>query len=88
MLTTLVIRHQGENNGQAQFVVIRLTDGKTSKRVSLTAPDNFTSPERSNSHLSSDLRWYLEHFLDYPFEPNIGLAKNIQDMLGSVDVLR
>jgi CHAT domain-containing protein/NB-ARC domain-containing protein len=81
MHTTLTIRHQGENNGQVQFVVTRLSDGKTSEPVSLTAPDKITLPNRGNSHLANDLRWYLERFLDYPFEPNIGLAKGIQDAL-------
>jgi len=81
MTVSLRICHQGENNGQPQFVVSRLRDGKTSKLVSLTSPDNITLANRSNSHLANDLRWYLERFLDYPFEPNTGLAEEIQDTL-------
>ena len=78
---TLTIRHQGENNGQLQFVVVRLSDGKTSESVSLTPPDKITLSGRGDSNLASDLRWYLERFLDYPFEPNTGLAQAIQDTL-------
>jgi len=81
MATTLIIRHQGDLNDQPQFVVTRLSDGKTSEPVSLTSPDKFTLPSREHSNLSSDLLWYLERFLDYPFEPNTHLAEDIQDML-------
>ena len=81
MPTILTIRHQGEQNGQAQFAVTRLSDGKTSEPVAITAPDQITVPGRGNSHLAHDLRWYLERFLDDPFEPNISLAQDIQDTL-------
>ncbi len=77
----LTIRHQGEKNGQAQFLVTRLSDDMTAAPVSLTAPDKITLPNRSNSHLVNDLRWYLERFLDYPFAPNTSLAEEIQDAL-------
>lgn len=81
MPTTLTIKHQGEKNGQVQFLVTRLSDGKTAELVSLTAPDKVKLPNRSNSHLTNDLRWYLERFLDYPFAPNTSLAEEIQDAL-------
>ncbi|GJL74981.1 CHAT domain-containing protein [Nitrosomonas sp.] len=81
MPSLLTIRHQGDLDGQAQFVVTRLSDGKTSGPVTITAPDQTTAPGRGNSHLANDLRWYLERFLDYPFEPNIALAQTVQDTL-------
>ncbi|GJL73628.1 MAG: hypothetical protein NMNS01_28270 [Nitrosomonas sp.] len=81
MSNILTIRHQGEQNGEAQFTVTRLSDGKTTVPVIITAPDKITVPNRGNSNLAYDLRWYLEHFLDYPFEPNISLAQEIQDTL-------
>jgi CHAT domain-containing protein/NB-ARC domain-containing protein len=81
MPTTLTIRHQGDKNGQAQFLVTRLSDDETAELVSLTAPDKITLPNHSNSHLANDLRWYLERFLDYPFAPNTSLAEEIQDAL-------
>jgi hypothetical protein len=73
----LVIRHQGEQ----RFVVSRLEDGKTSSPISLAAPDSLRVEGRPNSHLLNDLRWYLEHFLDYPFEPNTEVAERIQHAL-------
>ncbi|PTN12783.1 tetratricopeptide repeat protein [Nitrosomonas aestuarii] len=81
MPSLLTIRHQGGLDGQAQFVVTRLSDGKTSEPVTITAPDQTTARGRGNSHLANDLRWYLERFLDYPFEPNIALAQTVQDTL-------
>ena len=81
MPTTLTIKHQGEKNGQPQFFITPLSDGKTAELVSLTAPDKVKLPNRSNSNLANDLRWYLERFLDYPFAPNTSLAEEIQDTL-------
>lgn len=81
MPTTLTIRHQGEENGQPQFVVTRLSDGKTTEAVFLNPPEKITLPNRSHSHLANDLRWYLEQFLDYPFPPKTTLAEEIQDVL-------
>jgi CHAT domain/Tetratricopeptide repeat/NACHT domain len=74
---SLVIRHIGQNN----FSVIRLRDGKSSDSVELTAPDAITVQGRPNSNLLRDLRWYLEQFLGYPFEPNTELASRIQQAL-------
>ena len=73
----LIIRHEGE----LQFVVSRSEDGKTSSPITLEAPDSIKVEGRPNSHLLGDLRWYLEHFLDYPFEPNIEVADRIQRAL-------
>ena len=76
---TLIIRHEGD----LQFVVSRLEDGKISSPITLEAPDSIQVEGRPNSHLLSDLRWYLEHFLDYPFEPHRDLAERIQRALGN-----
>ena len=81
MPTTLIIRQLGEDNGQPQFAVMRFSDGKLANPTTLTPPDCVKVAHRDNSHLLSDLRWYLERFLDYPFEPNIGLADDIQAAL-------
>jgi hypothetical protein len=81
MSTLLTIRHQNNHDGQAQFIVTRLSDGRTSGPVTVTAPDHITESGRGNSHLANDLRWYLERFLDYPFEPNLALAQTVQDTL-------
>ena len=74
---TLIIRHEG----RLQFVVSRLEDGKTSTPIRLEAPDSIQVQGRPDSHLLRDLRWYLEHFLDYPFEPNTEVAERIQRAL-------
>lgn len=81
MPITLTIRHHGQKNGQMQFVVTPFNHAKTTAPVSLNAPNNVTLPNHSNSHLANDLRWYLERFLDDPFEPNTSLAEEIQDAL-------
>jgi tetratricopeptide (TPR) repeat protein len=69
----LIIRHLGER----QFAVTRLEDGKQSAPIRLTGPDELTVPGRQSSHLLDDLRWYLERFLDYPFEPRITVAEQV-----------
>ena len=74
---TLIIRHVGD----LQFVVARLEDGKTSAPVSLEAPDSISVGGRPDSHLMADLRWYLENFLDYPYEPNTEIAEQILSTL-------
>ena len=75
----LIIRHVDE----LRFVVSRLDDGKTSTPIRLEAPDSIQVEGRPNSHLLADLHWYLEHFLDYPFEPNTEIAERIQRALGN-----
>ena len=73
----LIIRHLGE----LRFVVTRLNDGKSSSPVQLIPPDAVTVDGRPDSHLLQDLRWYLERFLDYPFEPHTDIAERIQRAL-------
>jgi hypothetical protein len=67
---SLIIRH---GTGSA-FKVIRSGDGKaaTSEAVELVDPRSVKVKDRRNSNLLLDLRWYLERFLDYPFEPKHG----------------
>ncbi len=79
--TVLAIRYQGEVDGQTQFVVTRLSDGKTAEPVTIKAPNQTTGSNRANSHLADDLRWYLARFLDDPFAPNTDWAKDIQGAL-------
>lgn len=81
MATQLQIRHIGYQDGQPQFDVIRLPDGKSSRSVTLTPPEQVTVEGRPTSNLQQDLRWYLEAFLNYPFDPETGVAERVQDAL-------
>jgi hypothetical protein len=65
------------------FKVIRSGAGKaaTSEAVELVDPRSVKVKDRRNSNLLLDLRWYLERFLDYPFEPNTAIAEDVQAAL-------
>ncbi|OQX05796.1 MAG: hypothetical protein BWK73_32620 [Thiothrix lacustris] len=77
----LQIRHIGYQDDKPQFFVVRLDDGKNSSPVTLTPPEQTTVEGRPNSNLQQDLRWYLEKFLDYPFDPETFTAERVQDAL-------
>ena len=81
METTLIIRHLDDQNGAPQFTVVREKDGKLADTIPLTSPETTIVEGRPNSHLMLDLRWYLEYFLDYPFEPNTQLAERVLEAL-------
>ncbi|MCP4109649.1 MAG: tetratricopeptide repeat protein [Desulfobacteraceae bacterium] len=77
---TLIIRHV--SSGPDTFEVMRLKDGKrTPKPAEIRAPDLLKVEGRPNSSLSTDLRWYLENFLDYPFHPDTEIAERVRDSL-------
>ncbi|MFM2320583.1 MAG: hypothetical protein RLZZ215_3204, partial [Pseudomonadota bacterium] len=83
MTSYLQISHIGYQGDQPQFVVARLGDGKHSSPVTLTPPEQTAVEGRPNSNLQQDLRWYLEKFLDYPFDPETFTAERVQDALQS-----
>ncbi|MCP4408884.1 MAG: CHAT domain-containing protein, partial [Gammaproteobacteria bacterium] len=74
---TLIIRHLGDQNGEPEFNVVRQADAKTGAAVTLTPPECTVVKSRPNSDLMQDLRWYLERFLGYPFDPNTQLAQRV-----------
>jgi hypothetical protein len=80
-MRTLIIRHMGDAHSPYQFRVERLRDAKQGEAAILTAPDTLHVEGHPDSHLSHDLRWYLEQFLDYPFAPHTGVAERIQSAL-------
>jgi hypothetical protein len=82
-MPTLTILHLGSDNAQQRFRVIRQEDSKQSGETTITAPNEIQVEGRPNSNLSLDLRWYLEKFLDYPFEPNTEVAERIQKALSN-----
>jgi len=64
---TLVIRHI-ESLEPARFVVQRAADSKTGEPVEVHSPVGWPV-EGQPGGLLPELRWYLEDFLDYPFDP-------------------
>ncbi len=81
MTTQLQIRHIGYQDDKPQFIVVRLSDGKSTLPIALIPPEQTIVEGRPNSNLQQDLRWYLEKFLDYPFEPETFTAERVQDAL-------
>ncbi len=78
-MRTLVIQHVATDPDR--FEVVRLSDGKRTRAVEIPSPDSFPVEGRPHSNLSKELRWYLEEFLDYPFEPNTDVAERVLDSL-------
>jgi tetratricopeptide (TPR) repeat protein len=74
--TTLTIRHT-PGSAPASFQVTRLSDGKTSPPATVQAPIGFPVEGRPNSDLMSELQWYLETFLEYPFPPETDRADRV-----------
>jgi tetratricopeptide (TPR) repeat protein len=75
---TLRVQHV---EGTNQFQVIRLKDGKQAEPVDVPSPVAQLVGARANSSLMAELRWYLEHFLDYPFPPETEHAQEVQQAL-------
>jgi hypothetical protein len=79
-VATLAIAHV-ENSSPPTFALTRLSDGKSAALVEISSPYQFPVEGQPNSNLLEQLRWYLEHFLDYPFDPEIGHAERVLDAL-------
>src|ERR1039458_4492554 len=79
-VATLAIAHV-ENSSPPAFTLTRLSDGKSAAPVEIASPYQFTVESQPNSNLMDQLRWYLEHFLDCPFDPEIGHAGRVLDAL-------
>jgi tetratricopeptide (TPR) repeat protein len=78
--TSLVVRHLPDTD-PPQFQVQRLPDGKTGPPAVLPSPLGFPVAGRPDSHLLRELQWYLEVFLDYPFDPETDHAQRVQQAL-------
>jgi hypothetical protein len=79
-MKTLMIRHVAKSE-PAQFQVIRQRDGKSTDPTSITSPFGFPVEGRPESDLICELNWYLETFLEYPLEPEIGHSERVLDSL-------
>jgi hypothetical protein len=69
---TLIIHHIGSDPDR--FEVQRADDNKRTQSVEIPSPYAFPVQGRPDSNLSRELHWYLEEFLDYPFEPYTDVA--------------
>jgi tetratricopeptide (TPR) repeat protein len=70
----LIVEHVPESN-PAAFRVVRCDPPQISPDVvPITAPEQFGTDQLPGTDLRRELRWYLEHFLDYPFPPNTDRA--------------
>jgi hypothetical protein len=63
------------------FVLTRHPETKSAGAVPIPSPYEFPLEGQPNSNLMHELRWYLEHFLDYPFPPETTRAGRILDAL-------
>src|ERR1022692_1025206 len=79
-VATLAIAHV-ENSSPPAFTLTRLSDGKSAAPITIPSPYTFPVESQPNSNLMTEVRWYLEHFLDYPFDPEIGHAGRVLDAL-------
>ena len=61
------INHIGNQNGSPMFEVIRSMDMKHTAAVSLPDPAEFPVEGHPAKQFLSELRWYLEDYLQYPF---------------------
>jgi len=64
-----------------QFVVQRLFDGKTTAPFEVASPHGYPVKGRPGSDLATELGWYLENFLDYPFPPETERATHVLESL-------
>jgi tetratricopeptide (TPR) repeat protein len=78
--TTLTIRHLAGSD-PVSFQITRQPDGKTSQAVTVQPPVGFPVEGRPTSDLLTELQWYLEKFLDYPFPPETDRADRVLQAL-------
>lgn len=79
-MPTLIIQHSPETDPLA-FQVLRPDPIKVAKPTVLTSPATVPVGSAEGANLTRELRWYLETFLEYPFEPKTLQAEAVQDAL-------
>jgi len=75
----LQIRHI-EQAKEPLFEIVRMSDGKHNKSVSLTPPGEVMIGTH-NTTLQHDLKWYLEKYLELPMDTYRTLAEDVQNAL-------
>ena len=69
-MAQLVIR-QETDAAELRFAVHRIGEGRNKAAPAIKLTDPLSLPlDGTESRLSSELAWYLESYLDYPFPPN------------------
>lgn len=76
----LAIRHL-ESTSPPAFELTQLSDGKSAAPIAIASPYEASVKGRADSNLMTELRWYLECFLDYPFPPESVHAEDVVDAL-------
>jgi tetratricopeptide (TPR) repeat protein len=79
-LSACVVEHVG---GPSETFVVRRAGQPVSTSVLVPSPYTWSVPGRSDGSLMTELRWYLEHFLDYPFPPETERAARVLAALES-----
>ena len=79
-MNTLIIRHIAKSK-PVQFEVLRADDAEGVGPVFVPSPIYFPVESRPDSDLMRELRWYLEDFLEYPYEPEVGHANRVRRAL-------
>ena len=80
---SLIIQHIGQGDLHPNFRVMRHSDNKYSSDIEIESPYRFLVKDRPNDNLMSQLRWYLEEFLTYPFSPRTEQATKVEQALKS-----
>ncbi len=78
-MPALTIRHLDGT----KFNVTRMPDGRTLGPFEVPSPYGYPVEGRPGSDLMQDLGWYLEKFLDYPFDPDTYTAERVLDALAA-----
>ena len=82
-MASLIITHL-PGGASPTFQVIRQRGNiKCAPAVEVTSPYNFAVKDRPDDNLMSQLAWYLEDFLEYPFSPRTEQAANVKESLES-----
>src|SRR5271165_579545 len=77
----LQVRHDAKSF-PPRFSVLRLPDGtSTGDPVEVPSPVGFPVEGWPDKKLLPGLQWYLEQFLDYPFDPETMHAQCVQNAL-------
>ena len=79
----LAVEHV-EGSSPPTFILSRLRKLKSAAPVTISSPYEFPVEGQPNSNLMRELRWYLDKFLDYRFDPETTHAERD---LGLGDVL-
>jgi hypothetical protein len=77
---TLAIEHV-DNSSPPAFTLTRYPNTKSAAPVPIASPYEFPVEGQSGANLMHELRWYLERFLDYPFDPELAHAGRVLDAL-------